>query len=197
MKEKTARPSKNKALKVVGILAALLLVLGLGLWANKSQQTKIKQRDDKITELQKQVDELSKESAKQEQVSNSSSSESSVGSSSKNDSSGSDNRAPSVSYLDIKEFKLKLELDENTKDAYYVIRNYTKEDGSAGRLADLSTRTLVQKDPICSAENGSSGGITEQGAFIYPQALCSDNESLTNLEQKTASSFSKARIIKY
>jgi cytoskeletal protein RodZ len=189
--ENNKNSKKNKSLKIVVPLLALLLMLGLGFWAYSSQQSKLKQKDNEITQLEDQLSEANKKNA--ENAANQQSS-STVDSTSTSDQDGTQD--DSSSYLDIKEFKIKVKLDENTKDAIYVIKSYTDNDGTTARSAYLSTRALSAKDSECSAEKGAAGAINEDGSFTGPQALCSDGSS-ESLETAISQSFAKAEIVKY
>ena len=135
--------SKNKLIKLSAVAVATLSILGLSLWSYQRQNTKIQEKEDAIAKLQKSVNELKNQQASQNSQSNSDS----TATDEKNTEPQSNNTESK--YLDIKELGIKVELDENTKDAYYVVNTYTDPSGAMQKAAYLSTTTLVSKDQPC------------------------------------------------
>ncbi len=162
----------TKKSNLMTVLAAVLVLamIGSGSWLYAQQISKNKANQQKISDLEKEVTSLKdKPSNQKEDI---------------------------ESYLNIVEFRLKVKLDQNTKDAYYLIETYQNEDGSTGRSAMLSTRSLTQQDYHCEPHQGSSGSFKEDGSFLFPQGLCSDG-SLSQLEQQISNSFKEAPVVKY
>lgn len=79
---------------------------------------------------------------------------------------------PAASYLDIKEWKVRLALDSNNASLYYYINP------DLPNVAYLSLKTVSDIAPDCAADKGSLGAIFRETPAEYQNAV--DNPSSLN-----------------
>ncbi|HXH26674.1 MAG TPA: hypothetical protein VNG90_02175 [Candidatus Acidoferrum sp.] len=137
-------------------------------------------------------------------------------------SSTSSNTTPQVTYLDIKELGIKIQLSDSIKDAIYSYNAPTSQTRQTsptfGGDANISTQTLANKDAACGLSKGdplgtvvkwtgdtdNSGNVlTANNTTVFklggnyyryegPQTACSDDSSINLLATEQIAAFREA-----
>ncbi len=157
-KSKSSITISKKSLLIFlsGLTIVLLLAYIGGVWLGQSNnyQKQLAYSDLQIRELEQKVKELSQ----------------------------TQESSQSSEFLEIKELGLKLELNSENDDLYYVVEKIPSE--STPQLIHISTRKAQQINDQCSAENGGLMTISASDRTNYDQQIEYGSSNVRKIGEK-------------
>ena len=157
-KSKSSITISKKSLLIFlsGLTIVLLLAYIGGVWLGQSNnyQKQLAYSDLQIRELEQKVKELSQ----------------------------TQESSQSSEFLEIKELGLKLELNSENDDLYYVVEKIPSE--STPQLIHISTRKAQQINNKCSAENGGLMTISASDRTSYDQQIEDGSSNVRKIGEK-------------
>ncbi|MBP7769427.1 hypothetical protein KA075_02970 [Candidatus Saccharibacteria bacterium] len=157
-KSKSSITISKKSLLIFlsGLTIVLLLAYIGGVWLGQSNnyQKQLAYSDLQIRELEQKVKELSQ----------------------------TQESSQSSEFLEIKELGLKLELNSENDDLYYVVEKIPSE--STPQLIHISTRKAQQINDQCSAENGGLMTISASDRTSYDQQIEYGSSNVRKIGEK-------------